>query len=140
MLPPSSAFHPATAAELTADVEIWGHSNFDDARLPALALGSLRGPGTVTAVSRRADVSGLWHVHGGGQWAEPGRALRRFGGWSSTRLGVGIEYRKTIPAGPEDRNYLHFAGLPCPVSVSVGSLPQVTVMPENPYLPPAIRC
>ena len=119
---------------LIADVEIWGHSNFDDARLPALALGSLRGPGTVTAVSRRADVSGLWHVHGGGQWAEPGRALRRFGGWSSTRLGVDIEYRKTIPAGPEDRNYLHFAGLPCPVSVSVGSLPQVTVVPENPYL------
>ncbi len=120
---------------LTADVEIWGHSNFDDARLPALALGALRGPGTVTAISRTVDVSGLWRVHGGGQWAEPGRSLRRFGGWSSTRLGVRIEYRKTIPVAPEDRSYLHFAGLPSPVSVSVGSGVQVTVTPENPYLP-----
>ena len=120
--------------ELGADVEIWGHSNFDDARLPGLALGSLRGPGTVMAVSRRADVSGLWHVHGAGQWAEPGRALRRFGGWSSTRLGVAIEYRKTIPSGSGQPSYLHFAGLPSPVSVSVGSAAPVTVTPENPYL------
>jgi beta-galactosidase len=120
--------------ELTADVEIWGHSNFDDARLPALALGALRGPGTLTAISRSVDVSSLWHVHGGGQWADPGRALRRFGDWSSTRLGVRIEYRKTLPAAPEDRSYLHFAGLPSPVSVSVGSAARVTVPPENPYL------
>jgi beta-galactosidase len=123
-----------SGGELTADVEIWGHSNFDDALLPALALGALRGPGTVMVISRPVDVSGLWSVHGGGQWADPGRALRRFGGWSSTRLGVGIEYRKTIPAASEGRSYLHFAGLPSPVSVSVGSTAQVTVTPENPYL------
>jgi beta-galactosidase len=120
--------------EVTADVEIWGHSNFDDTRLPALSLGALRGIGTVIAVTGSADVSGLWRVHGGGQWAEPGRALRRFGGWSSTRLGVGIEYRNTLTAPTEAVSYLHFARLPSPIAVLVGSRKPVVVAPENPYL------
>ena len=120
--------------EFSADVEIWGHSNFDDARLPALSLGALRGTGTVMAVVRTTDVSSLWRVHGGGQWAEPGRALRGFGGWSSSRLGVGIGYRKTLSAPAEEENYLHFAGLTSPISVCVGSLAPAVVVPENPYL------
>ena len=120
--------------EFRADVEIWGHSNFDDARLPALSLGALRGTGTVMGVVRTTDVSSLWSVHGGGQWAEPGRALRRFGGWSSSRLGVGIGYRKTLTAPAEEENYLHFAGLTSPISVCVGSLVPAVVVPENPYL------
>ncbi|MBT2533557.1 beta-galactosidase [Arthrobacter sp. ISL-48] len=121
--------------DLTADVEIWGHSNFDDTRLPALSLGALRGTGAVMAVTGSADVSSLWHVHGGGQWAEPGRALRGFGGWSSSRLGVGIGYRKTLSApSPEEDSYLHFAGLTSPISVCVGNLAPAVVAPENPYL------
>ncbi|HEY8702013.1 MAG TPA: beta-galactosidase [Arthrobacter sp.] len=126
---------PAGGGELTADVEIWGHSNFDDARLPALALGALRGTGAVLALTGSADVSGLWHVHGGGQWADPGRALRPFGGWSSTRLGAGVEYRKTLSApAPGEVCYLHFAGLTSPVAVGVGALAPAMVVPENPYL------
>ena len=125
----------AEGGELTADVEIWGHSNFGDPRLPALSLGALRGTGTVLAVTGSVDVSGLWRVHGGGQWAEPGRALRPFGGWSSSRLGVGIEYRKTLPTpATGEEGYLHFDGLASPVSVRVGDLAPILVVPENPFL------
>ena len=38
------------ATRLDATVETWGHANFDDARLPALRLGSLRGIGRVWSV------------------------------------------------------------------------------------------
>jgi hypothetical protein len=125
----------AEGGELTSDVEIWGQSNFDDARLPALALGALRGTGKVLAVTGSADVSSLWRVHGGGQWAEPGRPLRRFGGWSSSRLGVGIGYRKTLSApSPGEDNYLHFAGLTSPITVCVGHLAPAVVVPENPFV------
>lgn len=125
---------PAAGGEVVADVEIWGHANFDDARLPALALGSLRGVGTVLAVTAATDVSALWRVHGQDQWAAPGGAVRRFGGWSSTRLGAGIEYRKTIPGPRAGEAWLHFAGLTAPVQVRVDGRPAVAVPAENPYL------
>ena len=48
--------------DLTADVEIWGHANFDDHRLPALRLGSLRGVGEAYAVESVTDVTAGWEV------------------------------------------------------------------------------
>ncbi|WP_454293646.1 beta-galactosidase [Salana multivorans] len=48
----------ADRLELTA--ETWGHANFDDARLPNLALGSLRGLGGAWRVLEEAEVSSLW--------------------------------------------------------------------------------
>src|SRR5690606_1080097 len=69
------------AARLEATVETWGHSNFDDARLPALALGSLRGPGRVWSVTAREDVGALWTVEGDEQWAGDPAPTRVLGGW-----------------------------------------------------------
>ena len=50
--------------ELRGTVEIWGHANFDDVRLPALRLGALRGLGTVWTVTGTRDLSAHWTVSG----------------------------------------------------------------------------
>lgn len=55
---------------LTAEVEIWGHANFDDHRLPALRLGSHRGIGEVYTVQSISDVSAGWEVMTGREVSE----------------------------------------------------------------------
>lgn len=54
--------HREGELDLTADVEIWGHANFDDHRLPALRLGSQRGIGQAYAVESVTDVTTGWEV------------------------------------------------------------------------------
>ncbi len=120
--------------DLAATVEIWGHSNFDDSRLPALRLGSLRGLGRVWTLESRVDVTSRWTVGGVAQWA--GRAPapeRSFGGWSSTRGGAAITYRREVSAASRDA-VLHFEGLSVPVRVAVDGGAEVGVYPENPWL------
>lgn len=57
--------HLVGPVDVTADVEIWGHANFDDHRLPALRLGSQRGVGAVHAVESVSDVTAGWEVSEG---------------------------------------------------------------------------
>lgn len=78
-----------------AIVETWGHPNFDDSRLPGLKLGSMRGLGRVWSITAQQDVGALWRVEG--QWAGSPAPLRDLGGWSSTRLGDALTYRRTLP-------------------------------------------
>ena len=49
-----------TSQDLAVTVRIWGHSNFDDARLPSLRLGSLKGVTGILAVTRQCDLSTGW--------------------------------------------------------------------------------
>lgn len=80
------------------DVEIWGHPNFDDSRLPLMALGTRRGPGRPLVVRERIDLTACWTVTGEDQWAGSApRPLRRLGGWSSTRGGRPITYERELP-------------------------------------------
>lgn len=88
---------PLTAgAQVTARAEIWGHSNFDDPRLPGLRLGSMRGLRGLTAVTDIRDLDGNWRyapadpsalaeqpdeVFG----APASRPIVSFGGWLSAR-------------------------------------------------------
>lgn len=53
---------PAGALRMQVRTEIWGHTNFDDARLPGLRLPSLKGIGGLTAVTRVCDISSNWRV------------------------------------------------------------------------------
>ncbi|GIE95433.1 beta-galactosidase [Paractinoplanes rishiriensis] len=120
-------------SEIRATVEIWGHANFDDARLPALALGALRGLGTVWAVTATHDLSAHWTVSGPEQWAAEPAPIRSLGGWSSTRVGHLITYRKSLKPRTHP-SALHLAGLTTPVAVSVGAAEPVVVPAENPWL------
>ncbi|RRJ65680.1 hypothetical protein EHV15_24215 [Paenibacillus oralis] len=53
---------PAGTLRLQVRTEIWGHTNFDDARLPGLRLPALKGIRGLTAVTRVCDISSNWRV------------------------------------------------------------------------------
>ncbi|MDX3380918.1 beta-galactosidase [Streptomyces niveiscabiei] len=113
-----------------AVVEIWGHANFDDARLPALRLGALRGLGRLWKVRESADVSAVWTV--AGHWAGGPAPLRTLGGWSSTRVGTPVTYTRTVHAASDAA--LQVQGVVEPITARVdGGEPQV-LNAENPWL------
>ncbi|WP_211234877.1 beta-galactosidase [Glycomyces arizonensis] len=125
---------PAGGADrLDAVVETWGHSNFDDARLPGLALGSLRGLGRVRSVAAREDVGALWTVDGGEQWAAEPAPLRGLGGWSSTRIGRPATYRRALPVDGSSHHALHLKGLTAACTVVVDGETRA-VSPDDPWV------
>ncbi|MEU4393935.1 beta-galactosidase [Kribbella sp. NPDC023855] len=115
---------------IEATVEIWGHANFDDSRLPALRLGALRGLGTVWTVQDVQALDASWTVDG--HWAGQPAPLRSLGGWSSTRVGVPITYSRRLDLPGTAALYLD--GVDQPISVSLdGGVPS-TVNRENPWV------
>lgn len=139
--------------DLTADVEIWGHANFDDHRLPALRLGSLRGVGESYAVESVIDVTAGWEVAtadaeglsgdlagdvsapSASSWPGRGpRPLRTLGGWSSTRLGAPLSYTRSVVVPHGTRVALRLHGQTRPVHVAVDGQPPVVVHPVDPWL------
>jgi hypothetical protein len=121
------------ASRLDATVETWGHANFDDARLPGLALGSLRGLGRVWSVTAREDVSALWTVDGGEQWAGDPAPVRTLGGWSSTRIGRAATYRRALTVDGGAHHALHLVGLAVPCDIEVDGKVR-TVNPNDPWV------
>lgn len=120
------------ATHLTATAETWGHANFDDVRLPGLRIGALRGLGRVWSVTARQDVTAGWTVDGGTQWAGEPAPQRSLGGWSSTRLGRPITYRRVLEI-VGDHRALHLTGLGGAVHVAVDGVEHL-VTPEDPWL------
>ncbi|WP_308402785.1 beta-galactosidase [Streptomyces sp. AC550_RSS872] len=118
------------AAAIEAVVEIWGHANFDDARLPALCLGALRGLGTLWKVRDTTDVSALWTVHG--HWAGTPAPIRVLVGWSSTRVAAPLTYTRTVHSPTPSA--LHLRGVVEPLRVSVDDGEPETVHAENPWV------
>jgi beta-galactosidase len=116
--------------EIHAFVEIWGHANFDDARLPSLKLGALRGLGTVWTVVEAEDFSALWTVEG--HWAGELAPLRSLTGWSSTRVGTQITYTRRVDSS--HTTALHLEDVREPVGVTVGDGQPITVHAENPWV------
>ena len=127
----------AGAGRLDATVETWGHANFDDVRLPALRLGSLRGLGRVWSVVGRSDVSALWRVSAAGGWPGEPAPLRTLAGWSSTRVGEPTTYTRGLAidddAGGAHHHALHLTGVAGSVQVSVDGVVH-TVTEDDPWL------
>ncbi|MET7280603.1 beta-galactosidase [Kribbella sp. NPDC005582] len=115
---------------IRATVEIWGHANFDDTRLPALRLGALRGLGSVWKVRAVRDISALWTV--AGHWAGRPAPVRGLDGWSSTRGGERVTYTRVVDS--PTTSALLLRGLQEPVFVRVDKADPVTVAAENPWL------
>ena len=120
----------ASSDEIRATVEIWGHANFDDARLPALRLGALRGLGSLWTVVGKQDISALWTVEG--HWAGEPAPTRALTGWSSTRVGTPVTYTRRIAA--ETTTALHLHGVHAPVAVAVDAGEPITVHAEDPWV------
>ena len=117
-------------SSIGATVEIWGHPNFDDSRLPALRLGAVRGLGRLFAVRGVQDVAASWTVEG--HWAGEPAPLRSLGGWSSTRVGVPITYSRQLRL--TSTSALHLLGVDQPVTVTVDGGEPITVHRENPWV------
>jgi hypothetical protein len=123
----------AGARRLDATVETWGHANFDDVRLPALRLGSLRGLGRVWSVVGRSDVSALWRVSTAGGWPGEPAPLRTLGGWSSTSVGEPTTYSRGLDVDGAYHHALRLAGVTGSVQVSVDGVAH-TVTEDDPWL------
>jgi hypothetical protein len=121
------------ARRLAATVETWGHANFDDARLPALRTGSLRGLGRVWSVVGRQDVSALWEVTGPGAWSGGPAPLRTLAGWSSTRVGRPVTYRRGLPVDGRSHHALRLDGVEGSAQVAVDGATHV-VTQDEPWL------
>ncbi|WP_164545172.1 beta-galactosidase [Antribacter gilvus] len=122
----------AGAQRLSATVETWGHANFDDVRLPALRLGSLRGLGRVWSVVGREDVSALWEASGDGTWSGDPAPVRSLAGWSSTRVGEAVTYRRRLPVDGRSHHVLHLDGVAGSVRLTVDGVARV-VTQEDPW-------
>ncbi|TCO40533.1 glycosyl hydrolase family 35 [Kribbella antiqua] len=116
--------------DIHATVEIWGHANFDDVRLPSLQLGALRGLGSVWTIVETQDFSALWTVEG--HWAGEPAPLRSLTGWSSTRVGTPITYTRRVDLS--QLTALHLEGVRAPVGVTIDDGEPITVHTENPWV------
>lgn len=123
----------AGARRLEATVETWGHANFDDVRLPALRMGALRGLGRVWSVDGREDVSALWEVTGEGSWSGHPAPLRTLAGWSSTRAGSPVTYRRGLPVDGRSHHVLRLDGVEGSAQVAVDGTTHV-VTQDEPWL------
>ncbi len=128
---------------LIVRAEIWGHSNFDDFRLPALRLHSLKGLSGITAVTRERALGSNWQWHpaggtqstsrySGNEYAAP---IVPWGRWlTNDQPEVGV-YVKTVALSPEANSWvLHFTGLQALVHVAVNDQSCGVVNPLTPYV------
>jgi len=130
---------------LLARVEVWGHSNFDDARLPGLRLDAMKGIRGLAAITAVRELSRNWSVYRAAD-----RILREeliespdssmwpivnFGGWMSPDHPAFEYYRKTFRASSDANSWtLHFQGIQSLARLFVNGKEIGAVHPFDPYL------
>lgn len=129
-----SALLPAHGGgPLVVRAEIWGHSNFDDARLPALRLGSLRGFRAATSVTAIHEL-GPWRIQGAGIGTGPSPVCA-WGNWITARRPHESRYVIERPADEHaDTWVLRVEGLRALVEVTVNGIGFGPVNPHAPYI------
>jgi len=147
----SSAFIPfahdgATSdrgeVRLSARTEIWGHTNFDDARLPALRLNALKGMTGMTAVKAVRDLTANWELclrpDGTPEpWPSDSALLPvvHFGGWLTTVLPASETYRRSFVASAEANAWIVcFDGMEADARLSVNGQDAGDTRPQDPYV------
>ncbi|QJD86964.1 beta-galactosidase [Cohnella herbarum] len=137
---------PRQVRHVAARVEIWGHSNFDDVRLPSLRLHAMKGLADLVTVTRINDLTGNWRIfrasssapvpglsdaeHPDGTWPIVG-----FGGWLSSDIHAFEYYRRALQVSESASSWtLHFDGLQALVTVWVNGREAGRVTPIDPYL------
>ncbi|GMK40649.1 beta-galactosidase [Paenibacillus sp. CCS19] len=136
---------PKTVSAITAKTEIWGHSNFDDARLLGLRLHALKGLKGIAAVFRSADITQNWHVHRlqdrpfKQEWTESFDdtlwPMVGFGGWMSPDHPVRELYRRTYRTDAEANRFIvHLEGFQGKAVWYINGREAGEVHPYDPYL------
>jgi beta-galactosidase len=136
-LPAGISFVPSSP--LVVRAEIWGHANFDDGRLPALRLKSLRGMGGLCAVAEVSNLTPNWYYQDGvtspRAQIDPVWPYLSFGGWSTVKEPApGVYYREVRFAPDRDTRLLHFPELQVNLDVYVDRALAGEVTPFNPWL------
>ncbi|MGO4548811.1 beta-galactosidase [Paenibacillus sp. 2TAB23] len=137
--------HTLQEGKLHARVEIWGHSNFDDARLPGLRLHARKGLRGIAAITEVRDLSGNWRVYRAAE-----RSLRKeliegqddslwpiisFGGWMSPDHPAFEYYRRTFRAAESANSWtLHFKGLQSLARLFVDGKDVGAIHPFDPFV------
>ncbi|MGG1615000.1 beta-galactosidase [Paenibacillus phoenicis] len=143
----ASVFVPVNGSDvkkLQARVEIWGHSNFDDIRLPALRLPSLKGIKGITAITAVHNITSNWRVHPKvdrsrlGTLTEIDEALWpvvSFGSWlSADHLSQHLFRRTFIPGAGGDSWTLHFRNLQGHARLWVNGIDAGPIHPLDPFI------
>lgn len=145
----SSRYFPLAGlreGRVAARAEIWGHTNFDDARLPALRLNAMKGMTGITAITAVRDLSRNWSVY-----RAKNRTIRSeltgdadrslwpvvvFGGWLSPDHPAFEYYSRTFEASAEASSWtLYFEGLQSHAKVFVNGVEAAeNVNPFDPYV------
>lgn len=103
----------------TVRTEIWGHSNFDDSRKPALRIKSLRGFDGATLIFTKERIS-LWNLKLDYREHQPYDIKIGFGGWLTTRKPVQCTYYKKVNIKDDaQRHFLLFENIQCSAIVKV---------------------
>ncbi|WP_219641192.1 beta-galactosidase [Cohnella sp. CFH 77786] len=131
-------------SRLNAKVEIWGHTNFDDIRLPGLRLNALKGLRGMAAVTRVLDITSNWSVSRAADSAyetgEEGmggslRPIVSFGGWLSADHPANEIYRRVFDTASDANTWtVHFKGIQSLARIIVNGRDAGEVNPFDPYV------
>jgi len=119
--------------------EIWGHANFDDQRLPALRIKSMRGMRGLTGIRKIENNTPNWFYQHNVQYPaeniDPYWPLLYFGGWSSIdEPSIGVYYKSIFFEEGLDTRVLHFPGLQINAEVIIKGQYIGKVNPFNPFV------
>lgn len=138
-------------------VESWGHSNFNDNRLPSLRMGSLKGIKAITSVTREDDITDMYYVQPDRfpfedtcpQFDHPGDTCRSTFDYPGAALPVFVSVneiirpevplclaysRKVRPPEGCDRFILHFSGNTVYIAIYIDGRFCGTVDPADPFV------
>ncbi|HZG85981.1 beta-galactosidase [Paenibacillus sp.] len=128
LVPGGSSRYVPTSQEneddrLLARVEIWGHTNFDDIRLPGLRMNATKGIEGLVSVRGVRDLSQHWRIRSAPDRSTPNEPfvststddrewpIVGFGGWLSPNRPAFEYFRKSFePSAEADSWTLHFEG------------------------------
>ncbi|MEO3946572.1 beta-galactosidase [Gorillibacterium sp. CAU 1737] len=124
--------------KLTVRTEIWGHSNFDDARLPAIRIDSRKGLHGAAAVLAVRDLSSNWQMTPlaeEGVASVPFRPMVAFGGWLSPGHPSREVFRRSIPIRSDADSWtLEFRGLQGIARLTVNGQEAGIIHPFDPFV------
>lgn len=143
----ASVFVPVNGTnvkQLQARVEIWGHCNFDDIRLPGLRLPSLKGIKGIAAITSVHNITSNWRVHPKvdrswqGSLTQTDEALWpvvSFGSWLSADYPSQMLFRRTFIPGTGGNSWtLHFRNFQGYARLWVNGIDVGLIHPLDPFI------
>lgn len=136
----------AGSGTITVRAEIWGHSNFDDPRMPGLRLNAMKGMRGLSAITRIRDLSVNWRYALADSDeaarspdvlfpASASRPIVAFGGWLSDIRCRREWFVRTIAVNSDaTAQVLRFDGLEGTAEVFVNGRSAGTAQPLDPYV------